>query len=79
MKLIQRIKQRFCRHIDDPINRNCVMPFEGYIFQCPKCGGYVAYFNGLGEYTDISEKERDFFIKEGTKLWEILWNREDFE
>ena len=77
MNIFRKIKQHFCRHIDDPFNRNYIMPFNGYIFQCPKCGGYVACFNELNEYTDISEQERDLFIKEGEKLWKITWDREE--
>ena len=77
MKLIQRIKQRFCQHIDDPRHRNKTMPFTGYIFQCPKCQAHVAYFHNWNEYTEISEKERKIFIEEGTKLWALQWNREE--
>ena len=77
MKLLQRIKQRFCSHEDDPRNRNKIMPFVGYIFECPKCKAYVAYFDHWGEYTDISEKERKIFIEEGAKLWALGWNRGD--
>lgn len=79
MSLIQRIKQRFCRHEDDPCNRNKVMPFAGYIFQCPKCKAHVAYFDSWGEYADITEKECIIFTEEGAKLWEIMWNRKDDE
>ena len=79
MKLIQRIRQRFCRHIDSPKDRNKVMPFVGYIFQCPKCKAYVAYFDHWGEYSDISEEERNIFIEEGAKLWALAWDREDEE
>ena len=79
MKLIQRIRQRFCRHEDDPRSRNKVMPFVGYIFQCPKCNGYVAYFDYWNEYADITEKEHIIFIEEGVKLWESGWNRKEEE
>ena len=79
MKLTQRIRQHFCRHEDDPRNRNEIMPFDGYIFQCPKCKGHVAYLYHWNEYTDISEEERDIFIEEGAKLWALVWNREENE
>ena len=79
MKIIQKIRQHFCRHIDDPINRNKIMPFYGYIFQCPKCKGHVACFDAWGEYADITERERILLIEEGKKLWNANWNREDGE
>ena len=77
MKLVQRIRQRFCRHEDDPRNRNKIMPFAGYIFQCPKCKGHVAYFYNWNEYADISEQDRIIFTEEGAKLFELEWNREE--
>lgn len=79
MKIIQKIRQHFCRHEDDPRNRNKIMPFGGYIFQCPKCQGHVAYFDAWGEYADITEKERLLFTEEGEKLWALEWNREENE
>ena len=71
MKLIQKIKQCFCRHEDDPRKRNKVMPFVGYIFQCPKCKAHVAYVDHYNEYAIISEDERDIFTEEGAKIWEM--------
>ena len=70
MKIIQRIKQHFCHHIDDPRNRNKIMPFYGYAFQCPKCKGYVVCFENWSEYADIREYEYKLFVEEGKKIWD---------
>ena len=77
MKIIQRIKQRFCRHIDDPRNRNKLMPFFGYVFQCPKCKGYVVCFENWREYADITENEYLMFVEEGEKIWNRQYAQED--
>lgn len=74
MSLLRKIKQRFCRHIDDPSKRNKMMPFKGYMFQCPKCNGYVAYFESGDKYFNISEWKRDIFLEEGFKCWAAGWN-----
>ena len=68
MKVLRRIKQRFCRHIDDPANRNYQMPFVGYAFQCPKCEAYVAYFINSNDYMILSELQHNIAVEEGKKL-----------
>ena len=75
MKLIQRIKQRFCKHIDMPDERNHRMPFLGYSFQCPKCKSYVAYFKNWDEYINISDKEHMLLVEEGKKLWNVQYSQ----
>lgn len=75
MKLIQKIKQHFCRHIDDPNGRNHRVPFLGFVFKCPKCQGYVVYFKNWDGYYDISEKQYISYTEEGDKLW-ARWNCE---
>lgn len=69
MSIIRKIKQRFCRHIDNPDNRNYQMSFAGYEFQCPKCGSYVAYFADHEGYTVLSELQHNIAIEEGKKYW----------
>lgn len=76
MKLLQRIKQRFCSHEDDPRNRNHKMPFIGYEFQCPKCKAYVAYFQSNGSYMNLSELQHNIVTEEGKKLWTLQWKKE---
>ena len=68
MSIIRTIKQHFCRHIDDPINRNHQMPFIGYEFKCPKCGAYVAYFINSNDYMILSELQHNIAVEEGKKL-----------
>ncbi len=67
-KAIRWIHQHVCKHIDDPNNRNYKMPFWGYAFQCPKCNGYVAYFEKWDSYGNICKKDYIFFVEEGEKL-----------
>lgn len=69
-RIAQRIKQRFCHHIDHPNDRNHQTPFVGYMFQCPKCKGYVAYFKYWDDFINVSEKRYNIFAEEGVKLWE---------
>jgi hypothetical protein len=79
MNLIQRIKQRFCRHIDDPINRTYVVPFVGYEFQCPKCKAYVAYFENFNDYIILSELQHNIITDEGKKLQQLEYNYVKYE
>ena len=79
MKLIQSIKQHFCHHFDEPIYRNHQVTFIGYIFQCPKCGAYVAYFQDLNTYSILSELQYNIIVEEGKKLWSLEHYRANFE
>ena len=74
MKLIQKIKQHFCRHIDSSDSRNYKVPFVGYEFQCPKCKAYIAYFENCGRSVVLSELQHNTVIEEGKKLWAMGWN-----
>ena len=67
-ELVQKIKQRFCCHIDDPDNRNYYVPFTGYAFCCPKCKGYIAYFTNWNDSILVSEEKYNFFVVEGNKF-----------
>lgn len=71
MTIIQRIRQRFCQHEDNPDNRNHHVPFIGYEFQCPKCKAYVAYFKTNDSYMNISELQHNIVVEEGKKLYDI--------
>ena len=76
--LIQRIRQKWCRHIDEPQNRNSQMPFVGYEFQCPKCKAYVAYFQNSNDYIILSELQHNIAVEEGKKYWLIEQKYKDF-
>ena len=67
MKLRQRIKQFFCHHIYAGVPKYTA-PFLGWVYQCPKCDGYVAYFKEWDDFVDISEKRYEIFREEGRKL-----------
>lgn len=68
MKFIRRIKQYFCRHAYNKDTPKEHTPFLGWMFKCPKCDGYVAYFKEWDEFVDISEKRYQLFREEGKKL-----------
>ena len=67
MTLMQRIKQYFCRHTYAGATKYTT-PFLGWMFQCPKCKGYVVYFKEWDEFVDISEQRYELFREEGEKL-----------
>lgn len=67
MTLMQRIKQYFCRHTYTGATKYTT-PFLGWMFQCPKCKGYVVYFKEWDEFVDISEQRYELFREEGEKL-----------
>lgn len=69
MELLKRIKQKLCRHIDEPNNRNYQVPFVGYAFQCPKCRAYIAYFEDYNDYMIMSELQHNIIVEEGKKLY----------
>lgn len=69
--LIRKLRQKFCRHIDEPDNRNHKVPFVGYEFQCPKCKAYVAYFKSNDSYVILSELQHNIAVEEGNKLIEL--------
>ena len=77
MNLIQRMKQHFCHHDDNPDNRNHQVPFVGYEFQCPKCKAHVAYFQSNDSYMNMSELQYNTVIEEGKKLWALEWHRKE--
>jgi hypothetical protein len=48
------------------------------MFQCSKCGGYVAYFKEWDEFVDISEEKYLLYKEEGEKLHGIgFFNKEE--
>ena len=75
MKLAQRIKQHFCRHTYAGIVKYTT-PFLGWMFQCPKCNGYVAYFKNWDDFVDISEDQYEIFREEGEKLFGVYIYKE---
>ena len=77
MSIIRTIKQHFCRHKDNPNDRNYQMPFVGYEFQCPKCQAYVAYFKSNDSYITISELQHNMVVEEGKKHWARYQNYEE--
>jgi transcription initiation factor IIE alpha subunit len=77
MKLKQRIKQFFCCHAYNNNTPKYTTPFLGWMFQCPKCNGYVAYFKEWDEFVDISERKFEFLKEEGKKLHGFLEYKEN--
>ena len=71
MKLARILKQRFCRHAYNANTPKYHTPFLGWMFQCPKCNGYVAYFKEWDQFVDISEKKFELYKEEGEKLFGI--------
>lgn len=76
MKLKQRIKQFFCRHAYNNNTPKHATPFLGWMFQCPKCQGYVAYFKEWDDFANISEKQYEIFREEGEKLYSFFEYKE---
>ena len=76
MKLIQIIKQRFCCHAYNNDTPKRTTPFLGWMFQCPKCQGYVAYFKEWDQFVDISEKKYKLYCEEGEKLHGVGYYKE---
>lgn len=68
---IQKIRQRYCHHIDEPDNRNHKVPFVGYEFKCPKCNAYVAYFINSDSYMNLTELQHNIVVEEGKKMYGI--------
>lgn len=77
-QFIRKIKQHFCCHYYNDSTPKHTTPFLGWMFQCSKCGGYVAYFKEWDEFVDISEEKYLLYKEEGEKLHGIgFFNKEE--
>lgn len=54
--------QRMCMHQDLEENRH-YGKYSGYVYQCPLCKAYVAYYEPLQRMVRISKKGYDFYIE----------------